>query len=68
LANLRADPHLVVHLKRRARIDVDARATPVTDRDTRRRVLEHLSASWYRLQSPIDELVEAAPMVEVHPE
>jgi hypothetical protein len=42
VANLRADPHLVVHLKRRAGLDVDARAVPVTDpvtpppRDARR--------------------------------
>jgi deazaflavin-dependent oxidoreductase (nitroreductase family) len=65
LANLRADPHLVVHLKRRARIDVAATAVPVTDPVTRRRVLDHLSASWYRTQTPIDDLVDVAPMVEV---
>jgi len=32
---------------------------------TRRAVLEHLNATWYRTQQPIDELVETAPMVEV---
>jgi deazaflavin-dependent oxidoreductase (nitroreductase family) len=65
LANLTADPHVVVHLKRHAHLDVEGRATAVTDSDTRRRVLEHLSAQWYRSQSPIDDLVAAAPMVEV---
>ena len=65
LANLHADPRLVVHLKRLAGIDLDATATPVTDRATRRRVVEHLSATWYRSQTPIDELVDTAPMVEV---
>jgi deazaflavin-dependent oxidoreductase (nitroreductase family) len=66
LANLRADPHLVLHLKRRAGVDIDATAVPVTDAMTRRRVLEHLSARWYRSQTSIEELVELAPMVEVH--
>jgi deazaflavin-dependent oxidoreductase (nitroreductase family) len=65
LANLRADPHLLVHLKRRAGIDLDAVAEPVTDPATRRQVLEHLTATWYRSQTPIDALVETAPMVEV---
>jgi deazaflavin-dependent oxidoreductase (nitroreductase family) len=67
LANLRADPRLVVHLKRRTGIDVDATAVPVDDPATRRDVIEHLSASWYRGQTPVDELVETAPMVEVVP-
>ncbi len=65
LANLRADPSLVVHLKRRARIDLAARAIPVTDPATRRSVLEHLSATWYRAQQPLEALLETAPMIEV---
>jgi deazaflavin-dependent oxidoreductase (nitroreductase family) len=65
LANLRADPTLVVHLKRRAHLDLDARAEPVTDERTRRLVLAHLSARWYRGQSALDDLLVAAPMVEV---
>jgi deazaflavin-dependent oxidoreductase (nitroreductase family) len=65
LANLRADPTLVVHLKRRAFRDLDARATPVSDAATRRRVLDHLSARWYSTQASTDELVASAPMVEV---
>ena len=65
LANLQSDPRLVVHLKRRAGIELAATAVPVDDTETRRRVLEHLSANWYRSQTPVDELVETAPMVEV---
>jgi deazaflavin-dependent oxidoreductase (nitroreductase family) len=65
LANLRADPALVVHLKRSAHVDLHARAEPVTDERTRRLVLEHLSARWYRGQSALDDLLVAAPMVEV---
>ena len=66
LANVHADPRLVVHLTRHAGIDLDATAAPVTDPVTRRQVLEHLSATWYRSQTPIDELVDTAPMIEVH--
>ena len=65
LANLLADERLVVHLKRRAVTDLTARATPVDDPVARRDVLEHLSATWYRTQEPLDVLVETAPMVEV---
>jgi deazaflavin-dependent oxidoreductase (nitroreductase family) len=65
LANLTADPSLIVHLKRRARVDLSARAMLVDDAATRRRVLQHLSARWYRDQTPLDDLVATAPMVEV---
>ena len=65
LANLAADPRLVVHLKRRAHADLQATATPLTDESIRRFVLEHPSAHWYRGQTPIDELVATAPMVEL---
>ena len=65
LANLIGQPSLVVHLKRHAHLDLAARAAPVVDDVTRRRVLEHLNARWYRGQSPIEDLVVAAPMVEV---
>jgi deazaflavin-dependent oxidoreductase (nitroreductase family) len=65
LANLQADPELTVHLKRRANIDLPAHAQPVSDQETRRRVLEHLSATWYRGQVSMDELVASAPMVEL---
>jgi deazaflavin-dependent oxidoreductase (nitroreductase family) len=65
LANLVADPGLVVHLKRHAHVDLAARATPVVDAVTRRHVLDHLNATWYRAQQPLDVLVDASPMVEV---
>ena len=65
LANLAATPELVVHLKRRAGVDLTARASITDDPALRRRVLEHASASWYRTQEPLDVLVASAPMVEV---
>jgi deazaflavin-dependent oxidoreductase (nitroreductase family) len=65
LANLRAHPRFVVHLKQLAHLDVLAVATEVTDEALRRAVLSHDSAAWYRSQQPLDELVAGAPMVEV---
>lgn len=65
LANLQRDQRLSVHLKRDAHLDLAARAIPVTDAVSRRAVLEHLSATWYRTQQPVDVLVETAPMVEI---
>jgi len=65
LANLRANPELVVHLKRNAVLDLAARATEVADEATRRLVIEHLAASWYRGQTSIEDLVSNAPMVEI---
>jgi len=65
LANLRAHPELVVHLKGSAAADMTAVASEVVDEPTRRMVLEHLTTSWYRGQVPLDELVRTAPMVEV---
>jgi deazaflavin-dependent oxidoreductase (nitroreductase family) len=65
LANLRADPRIVVHRTRGEELDLDGRASEVTDEPTRRRVIEHLAASWYRGQTSIDDLVANAPMVEI---
>jgi deazaflavin-dependent oxidoreductase (nitroreductase family) len=65
LANLRANPNLVLHLKRRGHVDLAARAAEVDDMTTRRAVLEHMNAAWYRSQEPLDVLVDTAPMVEV---
>jgi deazaflavin-dependent oxidoreductase (nitroreductase family) len=65
LANLTAHPDFTLHLKQRVPADLPARATPVTDEETRRTVLTHAVATWYRGEAPIDELVASAPMVEV---
>ena len=65
MANLRANPNLIVHLKRHGHVDLVARAVHVDDADTRRAVLDHSSASWYRSQEPLEVLVDTAPLVEV---
>jgi deazaflavin-dependent oxidoreductase (nitroreductase family) len=65
LANLRAEPRFTVHLKQAVHADLEARATEITDEATRRAVLEHDAAAWYRSQAPLDVLVAEAPMVAV---
>jgi deazaflavin-dependent oxidoreductase (nitroreductase family) len=66
LANLRADPRFTVHVPIGDDVvDLSAHATEVIDESTRRQVLEHLATSWYRSQTPIDQLLAEAPMVEV---
>lgn len=65
MANLMANPGFTFHLKESVTADLAAEARQVTDEPTRRLVLEHAVATWYRNQTPIDDLVESAPMVEV---
>jgi hypothetical protein len=65
LANLQEDPRLVVHLKQRVHADLPARAAVVDDEATRRSVLGHEAAAWYRSQVALDDLVARAPMVEL---
>jgi hypothetical protein len=65
LANLLADPALTVHLKQSVPADLPATARIVTDEATRRHVLSHPAASWYRSQVPLEQLVASAPMVEL---
>ena len=65
LANLQQDPTLVVHLKQGVPADLPARATVVHDEATRREVLGHEAAAWYRSQASLDDLVARAPMVEL---
>ena len=64
-ANLLADPALTVHLKQHAKADLPATARPVSDEATRRWLLTHDAAHWYRGQTPIDTLIAEAPMVEL---
>lgn len=65
LANLRRDPRLRVHLKQAVVADLAAVAHEVTDEATRRHVLGHPKAEWYRGQAPLDDLVARSPMVEL---
>jgi deazaflavin-dependent oxidoreductase (nitroreductase family) len=64
LANLRAESRMTVHALGQ---DLPADAREVTERAFRRRFFTQPNAQvgWYLSQSPLDELVDAAPMIEV---
>ena len=61
-ANVLADPRIVVHVDG---WDIAARAEPVTDAERRREVFTHPDVAWYATQARFDELVAAAPMIEI---
>lgn len=65
LANLRRDPRLSVHLKQEVHAELAAMAHEVTDEATRRHVLTHAKATWYRDQNTLEELMAGSPMVEL---
>jgi hypothetical protein len=65
-ANLIANPEFRFHLKESAKIDLPARATPITDPEERKRVMSAPETEWYRGQETMDQLVAGSPMVEVH--
>jgi hypothetical protein len=65
LANLRAEPALVVRLETSVTVDLPAVATPVTDNEERRRFFTAPEASWYVEQSSLDALVAGGPLVAV---
>jgi deazaflavin-dependent oxidoreductase (nitroreductase family) len=64
LANLRADPRLVVHALGQ---DIPARVRFVEDREYRRRFFDQSDpdVGWYVNEAGLTDLVQTAPMVEV---
>ncbi len=62
VANLRADPRFMFHLKDGGRADLPARARVVTDRAERERLLAPIAERW-RTSLPV--MVAGAPLVEV---
>jgi deazaflavin-dependent oxidoreductase (nitroreductase family) len=63
LANVKADPRIVVHVDGS---DLDATASIVDDMTLRRTVFTRQQTSWYSSQAELDHLVATAPMIEVH--
>ena len=66
-SNLLAYDRFTFHLKESTVVDLAARAVPIVDEPTRRRVFAqpHRWNDWYLSEAPLDELVSGAPMVEV---
>ena len=70
-ANLRADPRLIVHLKRSVRADLPASARPITDSAERRAVFEPILA-WLRSTNPsspqsyrLQDWLDRSPLAEI---
>ena len=62
LANLKADPHFIFHLKQSVQADLPATARVITDVAERERFLEPIAAGW-RIDQAL--MVASAPLVEV---
>ena len=63
LANLEANPHLVVHLKHGVTADLPATARVIDDEAERRIVLSAVARSWGR--SDLEAMVTHSPLIEV---
>ena len=63
LANLEADPRLVVHLKRGLVADLPAVARVITDESERREVLRAVARAWGR--TDLEAMVAHSPLIEV---
>ena len=63
LANLKAHPALVLRLKTSVPAELAAIATPITDPEQRRRILEEESTEYYRNAVSLDAAVAHSPIV-----
>lgn len=59
--NIEADPHVVVHLKQSAVVDVPATARVVTDPDKRRPLIEAAARRWSRTDVP--DMLRHSPLI-----
>ena len=64
LANLDADPHFTLHVKRGATADLPATARIITDEPERREILAHVAKTWKR--KDLDVMVVQSPLIEVN--
>jgi len=65
LANLLAEPRLILRLKNGADADLPATAEPVTDPGERRRILSEPSTEYYRNAVSLDVAVARSPIVRL---
>jgi deazaflavin-dependent oxidoreductase (nitroreductase family) len=63
LANLEADPHLILHLKRDVKADLSATARIITDESERRAELSKALRAWP--SQDLEAMVRWSPLIEV---
>ena len=66
LANIEADPHVTIHLKRDVVADLPAQARVISDLDERRRLLADVARAWGR--TDLDTMIAYSPLIEVVPD
>ena len=66
LANMRANPRITFHLKESVQADLPAEAREVTDLDDREMVMDAAASAWYIDQAGREDMVDHAPLVEIH--
>jgi len=59
--NIKADPHIVVHLKQSVTADIPATARVVTDPAERRPLIQAAARRWGR--TDVDEMLEHSPLI-----
>jgi deazaflavin-dependent oxidoreductase (nitroreductase family) len=64
IANLNADPHMTVHLKKGITADLLATARVISDPEERLPVLTVVTAAWKR-QAQLQAFLDDAPLIEV---
>lgn len=64
-ANLLVNPEFTFHLKESAKVDIRARASPVTQPSLRRAVLEEIIRKLGRPASVVEQYVAGSPLVRV---
>jgi len=64
IANIEANPHITIHLKRGIRADVPATAREITDPTERRQILEQIARVWKR--NDVDTMMNYSPLIEVN--
>ena len=66
LANLKTNPEFLFCFKESIKVQLPARAVPITDPEERRQIMTAPETQWYRDQvASVDDLVEGSPIVEV---
>jgi deazaflavin-dependent oxidoreductase (nitroreductase family) len=63
-ANLLAHRQFTFHLKQSTQADLPAKAVPITDEATRRRILRQVVEKWHR-QGELETFVQSSPLVQV---
>jgi deazaflavin-dependent oxidoreductase (nitroreductase family) len=63
IANIEADPRVIVHLKRDVVADLPGTARVITDEAERGAILAHVARAWGR--DDVEAMVQHSPLIEV---